>query len=84
MPVRTAINIVSSIMGVTEIHKVAMFFVGHGFTMGIVKSMPLTLWIKFIPTKTGERVIEQEWTFLPHIAGVFRLHKPVGRKPLSN
>ena len=84
MPVRTTINIVSSLIGVTEIHKVAMFFVGHGFTMGIIKSLPLTLWIKFIPTKTGERVIEQEWMFLPHIASVFRLHKPMGGKPFPN
>ncbi len=79
MPVKTAINIVSSLMGVVEIHKLWSFFIGHGFTMGIVKSMPLILWIKFIPTGKGGRVIEQEWTYLPHIARVFGLDKTMRR-----
>ena len=78
----TVHTIVSSILGVIEIHQRHAYFLKHGFRMGIVQYSPLTIWIKHVGPWGIDR--EVELVYLPHALSIFGKNKAVFGKHFEN
>ena len=77
MPVKTISSVLGSLLNVTAIHRFGSFFIGKGFTMGIARAFPLTIWIKCV----NGNYHEEQWVFLPHLLSS---HKSMVTKPSVN